>query len=210
MDFDKYSLRDLNSYQRENLRSRQKKRPGQSRRRRAAARAAAAKAEAESQSHSSKDGGGHSTAPQQPLPQDPTHELDLPDERNTREQEVAREETPEAMILDRHVEDITQHPTEASADDIEAEKDGPITMRRLTNDIAVLQSEMKKLARENSMLKTDLEKEREAHAEYQGQVNQEFRVYCLGMRVLAQRLGQDPGEFMQRMRSEAEEGSSFV
>lgn len=112
-----------------------------------------------------------------------------------------KEETPEPMVMDRDIEDITKQVTESEHDSIEAGKDGPITMLRLANDIAVLTEHSRKLTRENSTLRHDLEKEVESRAEYSRMVDQELRVYCLGIQLLAKRLGLDPEEVSNHMYS---------
>lgn len=98
------------------------------------------------------------------------------------------------MITDRKVEDITQLLIDAELDDLEAERNGPKFLIRMTNDIAVLAKQNRKLMQENFELRKGLEKEVEARVEYSKQVNMEFRVYYLAMRALAQSQGQDPDE----------------
>lgn len=102
-----------------------------------------------------------------------------------------KEEAPEPMVMDQNIEDITQQATESDLDAIEAEKDGPITMLRLSNDIAVLAKHARKLARENSMLRQDVD-----------QATQELKVCGLGIRLLAKHLGLDPEEVSSHMCSE--------
>lgn len=108
-----------------------------------------------------------------------------------------KEETPEPMVMDRDIEDITKQVTESELDSIEAGKDGPITMLRLANDIAVLTEHSRKLTRENSTLRQEVE----SRAEYSRMVDQELRVYCLGIQLLAKRLGLDPEEVSNHMYS---------
>lgn len=151
--------------------------------------------------HCGGNGSRPSPVEQQPLPQDDIPKPSAQDEGNAEAQEITKEETPEPMVMDREFEDITQQATESELDAIEAENDGPITMLRLANDIAVLTKHNRKLARENSVLRQDLEKEVEARAaeaekcaEHRKQVTQELKVCGYGIRFLAKRLGQDPDE----------------
>lgn len=146
-------------------------------------RTAAAKAAALSQSQTNGNGGGPSTVLQQPLPHDAIPKSTVGDGGSTKAQETMKEETPEPMVMDRDIEDITKQVTESELDSIEAGKDGPITMLRLANDIAVLTELSRKLTRENSTLRHDLEKEVESRAEYSRMVDQELRVYCLGIQL---------------------------
>lgn len=151
--------------------------------------------------HCGGNGSRPSPVEQQPRPQDDVPKSGAQDEGNAEAQEITKEETPEPMVMDRDFEDITQQATEPELDAIEAEKDGPITMLRLSNDITVLAKHNRKLARENSALRQGLEKEvearaaeAEARAEHSKQVTQELKVCALGIRLLAKRLGQDPDE----------------
>lgn len=105
-----------------------------------------------------------------------------------------KEETPEPMVMDRDIEDITQQATESDLDAIDADKDGPITTLRLSNDIAVLTKHARKLARENSKLRQDVDKETKARAEYSKQVSQELKACGLGIQRLANHIGLDPEE----------------
>lgn len=166
---------------------------GQRARRRAAG-AAAARAASLAHSQGHEDCGGPSTIPQQPLPDDAFLKSNAQDGDKGKAPEATKQKTPEPMILDRDVEYITQQTTESDLDAIEAEKDGPITMLCLSNDIAILTEHSRKLTRENSVLRRKVEKEVKASAEKSKQFKQELNVCFLGLELLAKRLGQDPDE----------------